>query len=68
MVLNEIGMKGTVASSGDDLYNALTLLRYGRIKTDQFRREVRSLDDAQQAIEEFVASPRILKIQLAIDD
>jgi 2-desacetyl-2-hydroxyethyl bacteriochlorophyllide A dehydrogenase len=67
VVLHEIGMKGTVASSGDDLHNALTLLRYGRIRTEPFTREVRPLDGVQRAIEEFIEDSQILKVQIAVN-
>ena len=68
VVLSEIGMKGTVASSGDDLHDALTLLRWGRIDTSHFTREVRPLEGLHSAIEEFMGDPRILKLQIAVND
>lgn len=66
-VMKEIGMKGTIASSGDDFHQALTLLKYGRIKTDRFTSAVRKLEDTQAAIEEFMTDPRIFKIQIAVE-
>lgn len=68
VVMKEIGMKGTVASSGDDFHNALTLLKYGRIKTQPFTSVVRSLDETQKAIEDFIGDPNILKVQIAVSD
>jgi 2-desacetyl-2-hydroxyethyl bacteriochlorophyllide A dehydrogenase len=68
VVLREIGMKGTVASSGDDYYNALTLLQYGRIKTDYLTSEVRPLEELKRSIEELVQQPSVLKIQISVSD
>ena len=67
VVMKEIGMKGTVASSGDDFHNALTLLRYGRIKTAPFTSVVRPLEETQRAIEDFMADQNTLKIQITLD-
>lgn len=67
IVMKEIGMKGTVASSGDDFHQALTLLKYGRIKTDRFTTVVRRLEETQSAIEEFMTDPKIFKIQIALE-
>ena len=60
-------MKGTVASSGDDFHQALTLLKYGRIKTGRFTTVVRRLEETQSAIEEFMTDPKIFKIQIALE-
>jgi threonine dehydrogenase-like Zn-dependent dehydrogenase len=67
IVMKEIGMKGTVASSGDDFHQALTLLKYDRIKTDCFTYVVRNLEDSQRAIEEFMSDPKISKIQIVLE-
>jgi 2-desacetyl-2-hydroxyethyl bacteriochlorophyllide A dehydrogenase len=68
IVLHEKGMKGTVASSGDDYHDALTLLRYGRIKTDNLTGDVRGLQDLEGSILELTRQPQALKIQIAISD
>lgn len=66
-VMKEVAMKGTVASSGDDFHNALTLLKYGRIKTEFFTSVIRPLDDVQKAIEDFMGNQDTLKIQISVD-
>lgn len=64
LVMREMSLKGTVASSGDDFHDALTLLRYGRMKTDEFTRVVRPLGELQAAIESFRSDQNTLKIQI----
>lgn len=64
VVLKEIGMKGSVAAMGDDMHEALTMLRFGRIDTGPFLNESRPLEDVQPAIEAFMADPKILKLQI----
>ena len=66
-VMREIGMKATIASSGDDFHNALTLLKYNRIKTDFFTTVVRPLEETQSAIENFMLDQNTLKIQISVD-
>jgi len=66
IVLKELGLKGTVASSGDDFHTALTLLQHGRIRTELFTDAVRPLSDIQSAVEEFIDAPKMLKIQIEI--
>jgi 2-desacetyl-2-hydroxyethyl bacteriochlorophyllide A dehydrogenase len=66
VVLKEIGMKGSVAAMGDDMHDALTLLRYGRIDPAPFLQATRRLEDTQAAIEEFINDPKILKVQIEI--
>jgi 2-desacetyl-2-hydroxyethyl bacteriochlorophyllide A dehydrogenase len=66
VVLKEIGMKGSVAAIGDDMHEALTLLRYGRIDANPFLQTTRRLEDVQEAIEGFISDPKILKVQIAV--
>lgn len=66
VVLKEIGMKGSVAAMGDDMHEALTLLRYGRIDLRPFLKENRTLDEVQSAIETFAGDPGILKMQIIV--
>jgi len=66
VVLREIGVKGSVAAMGDDMHEALTLLRFGRIDVGPFLRESRDLDQVQDAIEAFAGDPGILKMQIVI--
>jgi 2-desacetyl-2-hydroxyethyl bacteriochlorophyllide A dehydrogenase len=66
VVLREIGMKGTVAAMGDDMHEALTMLRYGRINVRPFIREARPLVEIQAALEAFASDPNILKMQIVI--
>lgn len=66
VVLKEIGMRGSVAAMGDDMHEALTLLRFGRIDVRPFLVESRPLDAVQEAIETFAGDPKILKMQIAV--
>jgi threonine dehydrogenase-like Zn-dependent dehydrogenase len=66
VVLKEIGLKGSVAAMGDDMHEALTLLRYGRIDTSPFLQSTRSLEETQRAIEDFAADPKLLKVQISV--
>lgn len=66
VVLKEIGMKGSVAAMGDDMHEALTLLRYGRIDPSPFLRSTRPLEDTQAAIEDFALDQKYLKVQIAL--
>jgi threonine dehydrogenase-like Zn-dependent dehydrogenase len=65
VVLKEIGLKGSVAAMGDDMHEALTLLRFGRIDTGPFLNDTRPLEDMQDAIEAFMGDPKILKMQIS---
>ncbi|MBN8933122.1 MAG: alcohol dehydrogenase catalytic domain-containing protein [Rhizobium pusense] len=66
VVLKEIGMKGSVAAMGDDMHEALTLLRFGRIDVGPFLKESRPLAGVQEAIETFASNPGILKMQIEV--
>lgn len=67
IVLKELSMRGTVASFGDDFHTAIALLRHKRIKTDIFTRSVYPLEKTQQAVEDFMSEPKMLKVQIGID-
>ncbi len=67
VVLREIGLKGTVAAMGDDMHEALTLLRYGRIDVRPFLEATRDLDQVQDAVEAFAADRAILKMQVVVE-
>jgi 2-desacetyl-2-hydroxyethyl bacteriochlorophyllide A dehydrogenase len=66
IVLREIGLRGSVAAMGDDMHEALTMLKYGRIDVSPFVQEARPLADVQNAIQSFVDNPKILKMQVVI--
>ena len=57
VVLRELGLKGSVAATGDDMHEALTMLRHGRINTDAFTAHVRPLGEIQAAVEELICGP-----------
>lgn len=66
-VLQENGLKGSVAGMGEDMHDALTLLSHGRFRTDAFTRASFALEDIQQAFESFANRPGDLKTQIVID-
>lgn len=66
MVLKETGIRGSVAAMGDDMHDALTLLRFKRIDVRPFLQETRTLSEVQDAIEAFAADPGILKMQIVV--
>jgi 2-desacetyl-2-hydroxyethyl bacteriochlorophyllide A dehydrogenase len=66
MVLKETGIRGSVAAMGDDMHDALTLLRFGRIDVRPFLQETRPLSEVQEAIETFAANPAILKMLIVV--
>ncbi len=65
-VLEEGGLKGSVAGMGQDMHDALTLLSHGRFRTDDFTKASFSLDTIQEAFETLGNRPRDLKTQIAI--
>lgn len=65
-VLEEGSLKGSVAGMGEDMHDALTLLSYGRFRTNDFTKASYSLDTIQEAFETLGARPQDLKTQIAI--
>jgi L-iditol 2-dehydrogenase len=66
LVLSERAVLGSVAGTGEDMRQALTLLAHGRIETGPFRRESRPLDALADAIRAFERDPAILKMQIVV--
>lgn len=65
VVLNELTLMGSVAGMGEDMHDALTLLRWGRIATERYRADVRPLAEMQAAIEAFITDSSIIKVQIS---
>lgn len=65
-ILQENSLKGSVAGMGEDMHDALTLLAYGRFKTDAFTAASYPLDDIQTAFDTLSSRPADLKTQIFI--
>ncbi len=65
-VLNENSIKGSVAAMGEDMHDALTLLRFNRIDPSLFLQSETKLDDIQATFESIVTKPKYLKTQVVI--
>ena len=65
-VLNENSIKGSVAAMGEDMHDALTMLRYNRIDPSPFIQSETKLDDIQVTFESIIAKPKYLKTQVVI--
>ena len=65
-VLRENSIKGSVAGMGEDMHDALTLLKHGRFRTDAFTAASYPLDDIQAAFDSLADRPQHLKTQLTI--
>lgn len=65
-ILQENSIKGSVAGSGQDMHDALTLLVHGRITADPFLGAEYSLDDIQTAFDTFRDRPQDLKTQIVM--
>ncbi|WP_235943039.1 zinc-dependent alcohol dehydrogenase [Ochrobactrum soli] len=65
-VLEENGLKGSVAGMGADMHDALTLLSHGRFQTENFTNASYSLEDIQEAFETIGQRPQHLKTQIAM--
>jgi threonine dehydrogenase-like Zn-dependent dehydrogenase len=66
VVLEENGLKGSVAGMGEDMRDALTLLAHGRFRTGTFTSAEFPLDRIQEAFETLPTRPGDLKTQIAI--
>lgn len=65
-ILHENSVKGSVAGMGQDMHDALALLRHGRIETDPFTRSAFPLTDIQAAFETIADAPGELKRQIIL--
>ena len=65
-ILQENSIKGSVAGSGQDMHDALTLLVHGRITADPFLGAEYALDDIQDAFDTFRDRPHDLKTQIVM--
>ena len=65
-VLKENSIKGSVAAMGEDMHDALTLLRFNRIDPSPFLQSETKLDDIQATFESIIAKPQYLKTQVVI--
>lgn len=66
-ILEENSIKGSVAGMGQDMYDALTLLTHGRIRTDRFTAASYPLEDIQMAFDSLAARPSDLKTQITLN-
>lgn len=65
-VLEEGGLKGSVAGMGEDMHDALTLLSHGRFRTENFTKASYPLERIQEAFETLGERPQHLKTQIAV--
>lgn len=65
-VLEENGLKGSVAGMGEDMHDALTLLAHGRFRTDAFTRASFPLSGIAEAFGSMAERPGDLKTQIVI--
>jgi 2-desacetyl-2-hydroxyethyl bacteriochlorophyllide A dehydrogenase len=67
-VLKENSFKGSVAGMGQDMHDALGLLRHGRIHTDAFVRDLVRLGDIQDAFEQGSSNAEQLKTTIVMNE
>lgn len=65
-ILEENGLKGSVAGMGQDMHDALTLLAHGRFRTDAFTAASYPLVEIQTAFETLAMRPADLKTQIVL--
>lgn len=65
-ILAETSVKGSVAGMGEDMHDALTLLRHGRFQTADFTRAAWPLERIQEAFETIADRPADLKTQIVL--
>ena len=65
-VLEENGLKGSVAGMGEDMHDALTLLAHGRFRTAAFTGSAFPLADIQMAFDTLADRPGDLKTQIVV--
>lgn len=65
-VLEEASLKGSVAGMGEDMHDALTLLRHGRILTRAFTGAAYPLSQIAEAFASMAARPGDLKTQIVL--
>lgn len=63
-ILEETGLKGSVAGMGEDMHDALVLLAHGRFRTEAFARAAYPLERIQEAFDSFSSRPGDLKTQI----
>lgn len=66
VVLQELGLQGSVAGMGDDMHEAMTLIAHRRVQLGPFVETVYPLDRIGEAMDAFVSDRRINKVQIAI--
>ncbi|WP_299967648.1 alcohol dehydrogenase catalytic domain-containing protein [uncultured Roseobacter sp.] len=66
MILQENSIKGSVAGTGQDMHDALTLLTHGRINPQPFLGAQYPLADIQVAFDTFADRPGDLKTQIVM--
>lgn len=64
VILREKSIRGSVAGMGEDMHDALTLLRYGRFQLEAFTGAAYPLSDIQSAFENLASNPAVLKLQI----
>ncbi len=66
-VLKENSLKGSVAGMGQDMHDALALLRHGRIQTGAFTQNTVALDKIQSAFDADTGASEYLKTSIIFD-
>lgn len=66
MILKETSIKGSVAGMGQDMHDALAILRHGRFDVSAFVSAAYPLDEIQQAFDSFRDRPGDLKTQIVM--
>ncbi|MCP4997155.1 MAG: alcohol dehydrogenase catalytic domain-containing protein [Hyphomicrobiales bacterium] len=67
-VLKENSLKGSVAGMGQDMHDAMALLRYRRVRTDAFTGRAIEIDRIQTAFEGDDLSSGQLKVSVVMDN
>ena len=65
-VLKENSLKGSVAGMGQDMHDAVALLRHGRLRTDAFTGAALEIDRIQSAFDGSIGDPGQLKTSIVI--
>lgn len=66
-ILEENGLKGSVAGMGEDMHDALALLSHGRFRTEAFTGAEFPLERIQDAFESLADRPDDLKTQIVME-
>ena len=66
VVLQELALLGSVAGTGDDMHEAMTLIAHDRLRLDPFVQTVYPLERIDAAMQAFIEDRSITKVQIAL--